>query len=120
MSKDFCEKVSKSLTGRILSDEHRQNISKGMRGSKHPWVSIALKGKKRDPSIGEKVGKKLRGRKYPEAGIKISQKLFGRKLSICTKQKISTSTKGTILVSNGIKTIRVLPNQIPNGYSKIL
>tara|TARA_R110000824_G_scaffold61864_6_gene164153 strand:+ start:3075 stop:3653 length:579 start_codon:yes stop_codon:yes gene_type:complete len=35
-------KMRESLTGRILSDEHRKSIAEGNRGKKRPWVSAGI------------------------------------------------------------------------------
>lgn len=83
---------------------------------KHPGVSEKLKGRKRDKSISEKVANKLRGRKNPTAGAKISAKLKGKKHSIEQNIAQSKRQKGRIWTTNGIINRYVFPNDIPDGF----
>ena len=108
MPEGFSEKMSQILTGRKLSESHRKNISKGMTGLKHPGVSAALKGRKRNKEITEKIRMKLKGRKYPEAGAKISAKLKGQKHSIERRLAQSQRQKGKPTKIN-YDTIRGVP-----------
>ena len=71
---------------RVLSEEQKEKIRK------------SLTGRKRDPSIGIKVGNKLRGRKLSdEMKLKLSKSSsrwnLGKKLSDETKLKISQNSK---------------------------
>jgi group I intron endonuclease len=75
-SDDTKNKISEKLTGREFSEEHKKNISNAKKGvkSKNPMsketklkISIAHKGKKKNPEAIKKSANSKRGKKQSEA-----------------------------------------------------
>lgn len=72
-------KLSRTIKGRILSDEHKRKISESMKG-KSPWI----KGGKWSSSYKKKMSKARKGNKNP---------MFGKRHSEGSKRKMSLSHK---------------------------
>ena len=82
------DKISTSHTGKIFSDEHRQNLSKSKSGENNYWY-----GRKHTPETREKMKKAQSGEKSA---------MYGRTHSQEAKEKMSKSHKGQP-ATNGFK-----------------
>jgi len=88
-SLELREKISKSMKGRTLSDEHKKKLSESLKGkkvsdeTKKLW-SIQRKGKKHSEETKRKMSEKKKGSKHNMFGIPKSEE---------TKRKISESKK---------------------------
>ncbi len=94
------QKISKSLTGRVVSEETKNKISKSVKAN--PKIRLAAKiaflGKTHTKETREKIGIKHRGKILSEeTKNKLKEINLGKKMSDETKKKISISTKGKIL-----------------------
>lgn len=105
---NLCKSVSKRLKGKVLTEQHKINISK------------ASKGKKKPTGFGEKISKAISGENHPMWGKKHTQKaieknrqsnsgkkngMFGRKHSAETLKKMREKAKQKdICVYCGVET----------------
>lgn len=122
LSKETLEKMSKSLKGRQRSEEHCKNLSKALTGFKKTKEHI--ENHKRSLVEGGKVS----GKNNPRYGAVVSEE---------TRQRMSASLKGKMSgeknpmygksaikeknlkwYNNGIKSLRCVEGQQPDGYIK--
>jgi len=122
LSKETLEKMSKSLKGRIRSEEHCKNLSKSLTGFKKTKEHV--ENHKKSLIAGGKVS----GKNNPRYGAVVSDE---------TRQKMSASLKGKFngennpmygrsaikeknlkWYNNGIKSVRCIEGQQPDGYVK--
>lgn len=96
LSAETREKIAKSNKGRKVSDVTRKKIGDANRNNPNPF-----KGKTKDPSIGRKISKALKGKKRrpasPETRAKLSALRTGKKLpplSAEHKKALSERYKG--------------------------
>lgn len=68
LPKEMCDKISQTLTGRSETEEHKANISKGVREffENNPEVKKAMSEKKKVSMKGNKNGAGNKGRKHSE------------------------------------------------------
>ena len=95
LSKEHCEKISKSNKGHknynlIVTEETKRKMSKALKG-KASWI----KGLKMTNEHKLKIGKANTGKKLSkETKMKLSKVHIGKKLSATTKKKLSLMNKG--------------------------
>jgi len=90
---EYLKKLSDSLTGRKLSEEHKRNVSYSLTGSKN-----GMYGKKMTEEAKKKISeaqKRISRNGRPlEVKEKIRQSLLGHKVSDKTRKKLSKAHKG--------------------------
>ena len=108
--KDTCEKISKTLTGRKLTEETCNKMSESRTGDKHPMFGKHHKDSSKQKMSDQKIGK-MSGEKNP---------FFGKTHSVGVSKKISESGKGRKWINNGVKSITdkgdLLNNYLSNGW----
>jgi hypothetical protein len=104
-------KIAAAGMGRKFSDEHKRKIGDVWRGRKH---SIEAVEKIRLSKLGNSIRK---GKTQSvEARDKLRAANLGKKASTETVEKLKKFWTGRIHVNNGITALRVLPNEIPEGF----
>jgi len=76
--KIISEKVSKTLTGRKLSKQHKENISKGGKGTKRPLVSNKWRERQSLSHMGNKPSEQTKEKMSKSAIIRISKRSNGK------------------------------------------
>ena len=106
LTTDIKSKISKSLTGKSLSEEHRRKIAESLKGDNNPfygkhhsvdtrrkWSEIR-KGRTLSEEHRRKIAESLKGRISP---------MKGRTISAETRNKLSESHKGKVPWNKGKK-----------------
>lgn len=144
-SKECCDNISKSLTGkpsklkgrkrpnignalrgrkRIFTDEHCQNMSKARKGKPNPGVSAAKKDKTYEEIYGEENGKRMRELRKEQLkpyagnrkGTEPVNKNIGRKI-LCVELNIIFGSVGEAARYLNLKNIKAGMTGIHNAAS---
>ena len=119
-------KISNSLKGHKVSEEHKRKISQSLKGHKFSEehkrkMGQSLKGRKFSEEHKRKMGQSQKGRKHnEETKRKMSQSKKGHKVSEGTKRKISEIHKGKHWFNNGLveKLLMICPEGFIAGRLK--
>jgi len=126
-SKEWNEKISKSLKGRKFSDKLKKKLALAHKGKKlseetKKLMSLQrrgrsnywLRGRKRQQEVKEKISKKLKGKSHSEEhnkNVSESLKKISEKLSIRHKELWQNPKYRKAMIENTIKANHVKPNK---------
>lgn len=113
-SEESKAKISKAGLGRRFSEEHKAKIGDAGRGRTHSEESKV------------KISEARRGVPSPRKGVSLSEAIrqkiraanLGKRATPITIEKLSKARKGRVHANNGVRTIRVLASEIPEGFIK--
>lgn len=106
--------LSRAMTGRSLSEEHKAKIGNAGKGRKHTQETILKLSQLRMGKSSPRKGKTHTA----EARSKLREANLGKEAPVEAKEKMRAFWVGRIHINNGTESRRVLPDEIPEGWVK--